>query len=70
LKAGGLMAYGPGVPANFRHVATFVDKIRKGAKLADLPLEQPMKFELVINLTTAKELRRTIPPPSSSRRTR
>jgi putative tryptophan/tyrosine transport system substrate-binding protein len=62
-ESGGLLAYGPSLPALGYRAATYVDKILKGAKPADLPVEQPTKFEFVINMKTAKALGLTIPPP-------
>jgi putative tryptophan/tyrosine transport system substrate-binding protein len=62
VKAGGFMSYGPNYSDLFRHLADYVDKILRGTKPGDIPVEQPTKFELVINLTTAKALGLTIPP--------
>jgi putative ABC transport system substrate-binding protein len=61
VQAGGLMSYGPNYPAQFRRAAEFVDKILRGAKPADIPVEQATRFDLVVNLTTAKALGLTIP---------
>jgi putative ABC transport system substrate-binding protein len=61
VEAGGLLSYGPYMPDVFRRTAVFVDKILQGAKPADMPVEQPTKFELVLNLKTAKALDLSIP---------
>jgi putative tryptophan/tyrosine transport system substrate-binding protein len=60
-KAGGLIGYGQSMRESYRHIAVFVDKILKGAKPADMPIEQPTKIELLINLKTAKALGLTLP---------
>jgi len=62
VETGGLMSYGPNFPDLFRRAADLVDKILRGAKPADIPVEQPTKFDLIINITTAKALGLEIPP--------
>jgi len=62
VEAGGLMSYGPNFPDLFRRAAEYIDKILRGAKASDLPVEQPTRFDLVISLTTAKALGIEVPP--------
>jgi putative ABC transport system substrate-binding protein len=62
VEAGGLMSYGPDIVDLWRRAASFVDKLLKGARPSDLPIQQPTTFELVVNLKTAKALSLTIPP--------
>jgi hypothetical protein len=62
VEAGGLMSYGPNLPDLLRRAAEYVDKVLRGTKPGDIPVEQPTRFDLIINLTTAKALSLTVPP--------
>jgi putative ABC transport system substrate-binding protein len=64
VEAGGLLAYGPNIHEMFRLAAEYVDRIARGSKPADLPIVQPTKFELIVNLKTAKVIDLTIPTPT------
>ncbi|MGB6588759.1 MAG: ABC transporter substrate binding protein, partial [Pseudolabrys sp.] len=66
-RAGGLMAYGPNLPDIYKRTANYVDRILKGSKVADMPVERPTRFELVINLKSAKVLGLTVPHSLLSR---
>jgi putative ABC transport system substrate-binding protein len=70
VEAGWLMSYGRDRAESYRRVAYFIDRILKGTKPADLPVEQPMKFEFVVNLNTAKQIGLTIPPEVLARANR
>ena len=70
VSGGGLISYGPDFLLQFRRAASYVDRILKGEKPADLPVQAPTKYELVINLRTAKALSLTVPPPCSPAPTR
>jgi putative ABC transport system substrate-binding protein len=67
VEDGGLMVYGANVPDNFRRAAGYVDRILKGARPRDLPIQEPVRFDLIVNLKTAKALGLTIPPPIFAR---
>jgi putative ABC transport system substrate-binding protein len=67
VESGGLISYGPNFPELWRRGADYIDKILRGIKPADIPVEQPTKFDLVINLKTARALGLTIPPPLLAR---